>query len=401
MTTDYHNQITKRESAYSSPLVEYMIYIYFALAFFEHYLFGVVGNITKFYIFAVMGVVILQFGCKLHIFSFHKPMLIWIVYLFISLLWTDSFVVFRLNVLTLVGMVALFVVLTMDAFPWNIIENIAKVTWASSFILAVLSLLFGKSYSRVLETRQVLVMFGQEVDPNNQAIYILMGISIAIYYLMYRRKYTIPSLITLFVNSVSLFMTGSRGGLVSLIVIAGFVLFFNADRKGVASIITKLLCFAGGIFIVIVALKKYIPVDIFMRLTDISTYEGGSNRTDIWLNGLKLLCEDLNMLFGAGWGSYFSYNGFNSAMHNTYLAMLCDVGILGFLLFFFPIFKKIAWCMKRKEYMPVLLLLSVFCPSFFIDSVNKRFFWNVILFLYMYVLSRQREYCDEYEISDW
>lgn len=401
MASVHNNQATKRESAYSSWVVEYMVYFYFALAFFEQYLFGVVGNITKYYIFIVMGIIILQFGYKLQIYPFHVPMLIWIVYLFLSLLWTDSFTIFRLNMLTIIGMVAFFVVLTMDAFTWNVIHNIAIVTWLCSFILAVLSLTFSKSYSGVLETRQVLVMFGQEVDPNNQAVYILMGISIAVYYLMYCRKYIIPSLITLFVNSISLFMTGSRGGLVSLIAIAVFVLLFNTEKKGVASIFIKLMCFAGGVFIVILALKKYIPEDIFTRLTDVSSYEGGSNRTEIWMNGLNLLLEDLNLLFGAGWGCYFSYNGFNAAMHNTYLAMLCDVGIFGLLLFFCPVFKRVAWCMRRKEYLPVLLLLSVFIPSFFIDSINKRFFWNAILFLYMFVMCRQGENCDENKVSDW
>lgn len=129
-----------------------------------------------------------------------------------------------------------------------------------------------------------------------------------------------------------------------------------------------------AIVVVVFVLRRYIPEDIVDRLIGIDSYAGGSERTNIWNNGWRLLSEDLNLVFGAGWGCYFGYNGFNSAMHNTYIAMLCDVGIIGSLIFFIPIVCKLKLMMKGKEYLPVMLVLAGFCPSIFLDAINKRFF---------------------------
>ena len=366
---------------------ELLVYIYFAITFFEPYLNGVLGSVTKYYIFAIMMYVVLKNRFCVRIYHFHKVFLIWLLYLFVSLLWTDNYHIFRINVLSQVGMIGLFIMLTMKSYSREFAENIAKVMWLSSFIISFLAIFFGQSYRGGSKLRQVLVLFGQEADPNNQAAFVLVGLSIALYFLIYENKYRIPAVITIAVNAISMFLTGSRGGLVSLMAIVAFVVLFNPPGVKLSSKIRKTVMVILAVVVVLLVLRQYIPEDIVDRLIGLENYAGGSERINIWNNGLRLLSNDLNIIFGAGWGCYYGHNGYYTAMHNTYLAMICDVGIIGFFLFFSPIFKKIAYTMKKGEYLPVILILAGFCPSFFLDAINKRFFWNVVMFLFIYTMS--------------
>lgn len=366
---------------------EFIVYIYFAITFFEPYLNGVLGSVTKYYIFAMIMYALFKNRFRIRVYSFHKTFLVWLSYLFISLLWTDNYHIFRINVLSQVGMIGLLIILTMESYRYEFVENIAKVMWLSSFIISFLAMFFGQSYRGGSELRQVLVLFGQEADPNNQAAFSLIGLSIALYYLIYENKYRILAITTIAVNAISMFLTGSRGGLVSFIAIVVFVILFNPSDAKIISKIRKTVVVILAIVVVVFVLRRYIPEDIVDRLIGIDSYAGGSERTNIWNNGWRLLSEDLNLVFGAGWGCYFGYNGFNSAMHNTYIAMLCDVGIIGSLIFFIPIVCKLKLMMKGKEYLPVMLVLAGFCPSIFLDAINKRFFWNVVMFLFIYSMS--------------
>lgn len=369
---------------------EFLIYVYFILTFFEPYLNGVLGSITKYYIFFLMLVLLFQSNFTLNLRRCIIPCIIWLAYRFLTLLWTSNLRMFQQHVLSQIGMIALLVVLTSKKFDRRILFNIVNTMWASSFIISLLAIVFGRSYHGSVATRQVLVLFGQEIDPNNQAAFALVGISIAVYYVFYGKKYIILAFITLFVNTFSMFMTGSRGGLVSLIAIVLFVIFFGKNENAFSSTFKKVFILAGVLFIINFVLKNCIPQNIVDRLLNLSGYEGGSERTIIWNNALHLLMEDLNFIFGAGWGDYYGYNGFNKAMHNTYLAMICDVGILGFIVFFMPIVQKTARCIKQKEYLPVMLLIAGLFPCFFLDAINKRFFWNAIIFMFIFFISNNQ-----------
>lgn len=374
-------------SLHRDRLFEVLVYIYFAITFFEPYLNGVLGSVTKYYIFAIMMYVLLKNKFCIRLYKFDKAFLIWLLYLFVSLLWTDNYHIFSINVLSQVGMVGLLIMLTMESYTLEFAENIAKVMWLSSFIISFLAMFFGQSYRGGSELRQVLVLFGQEADPNNQAAFALIGLSIALYFLIYENRYRIPAVITIAVNAISMFLTGSRGGLVSLVAITVFVILFNPSDAKLSSKIRKNVMVILAVVLVLFVLRHYIPEDIVDRLIGLESYAGGSERSNIWNNGLRLLSNDFNIIFGAGWGCYYGYNGYYTAMHNTYLAMLCDVGIMGVLLFFIPIFKKLAYTMREKKYLPVILILAGFCPSFFLDAINKRFFWNVVMFLFIYTMS--------------
>lgn len=360
----------------------YLICGYFLLAFFEPYLHGVLGSFSKYYILILIGLLCITYRF-LRIRPFHWCFLGWLIYKIVSMLWTTSLVVPKLHIFSQIGMVGLLVILTSIPLDKKTIDSIVNTMWLGSGIIGVLSLFLSHPYHGVVATRQVLYLFGQEADPNNQAAFLLVGLTISLFNLLSLHKDRILSFATIAVNAYALFMTGSRGGLVGLACV-GVVLFLALCQEGRLKGKIKLIVVSVVICIALYYIaNRFLPADIFERIFNFSSYEGGSERDIIWKNGWKLFMSDFNFLFGAGWGSYWGYNGFFVAMHNTFLSMLCDVGMFGCLIFFAPICKTCLKLLKTNRLLPVLLLICGFVPSFFVDAINKRFFWNVIILMYI------------------
>lgn len=367
---------------------------YFLLSFFEPYLNGVLGALTKYYILMLMGVLCLRHR-RLRIRSFHWCFIGWLIYKIISILWTTNSTIPQMHMFSQIGMVGLLFVLTAIPLDRKTIDSIVNTMWIGSAAIGVLSLFLSHPYHGIVLTRQVLYLFGQEADPNNQAAFLLVGLTISLYNIIALKQHRIFSFATIVVNAYSLFMTGSRGGLVGLVCVGLVLLMTSAGMKGIGNKIKLLLAAAViGIVFYYIA-NKFLPKDIFARLFEVSSYEGGSERDIIWRNGWELLSSGLNFVFGAGWGAYFGYNGYYMAMHNTFLAMLCDVGILGCVLFFAPTFRTCWQMLRKKNYRSILLIICGFIPSFFIDAINKRIFWNVIFYLFIVSVNLVQEGIDD------
>ena len=362
----------------------YLICGYFFLAFFEPYLNGVIGSLSKFYILILLLILILRHRI-INTTKLIYCYIFWLILKMVSVIWTSNLYIPELHILSQIGMVALLTILSGLPIDKRLLESTVKTMWIGSTIIGFLALFNSHPYQGIVANRQVLYLFGQEADPNNQAAFLLIGLTIAAYNLLYIKKYTIPSFITLIINVYSLFMTGSRGGFVSLICIGVLLLVQSSKGELLKNNIKSLFMLMFVVCVLLFIINKYLPEDIFMRLFTFTSYEGGSERDIIWKNGWALFTSNINFLFGAGWGAYYGYNFFYEAMHNTFLAMLCDVGIVGFILFFLPIYISCRILIKRHHIFPLLMILAGFIPSFFLDAINKRFFWNVIILLFMYL----------------
>jgi len=120
----------------------------------------------------------------------------------------------------------------------------------------------------------------------------------------------------------------------------------------------------------------FMPADVAGRLFTFEDYEGGSNRVSIWNYALEILSNPINLIMGAGWGAYG-----DRSLHNTALSVLCDVGIIGFSLLFFPPAIAVLKMLKKKQVLTFAIFLSGMIPSFFIEAINKRFFWNTLIYV--------------------
>ena len=376
-----------------------MICLYFGIAYFEPYLNGVIGSNTKYFIIGLILIVCINHR-EFDIRAFHLCYLGWLGYSFVTLIWTRDTFVFHQDAISQIGMIAVLITLTAITINERTVDSIVITMWIGSFIIGFLSLFFSHPYHEVATSRQVLYLFGVESDPNNQAAFLLVGIAIATYYLIVRKEKRGYCIITIVLNTISVFMTGSRGGLIGVVCIALASISIVPTRVKVVDKFRIVFVVISSAILIYIISTRYVSEEINSRLFDFSTYGNGSNRIDIWTNGWELFTSGLNSIFGAGWGAYYGYNNVYSAMHNTFLAMLCDVGVIGFLLFFTPILKAIIINIKKKNYCPFFIIISGLVPSFFIDAISKRFFWNSVIFLFI-CLNNLEEYGTSSEDLDY
>lgn len=378
---------TRKRSLVKDPneypfAVRIFIYIYFALSFFEPYLDGVLGNITRYYIFALI-VVLFFFAKKMSLKQHHGFYIFWLLYVITTLLWSANFTIPKIHAISIVGMVVLFCVFSAVTISAKVIDGIIKTMFFSSTAIGFLSLFFSKPYHGDVENRLVLNLFGQETDPNNQAAFVAVGIAIGLCYLLVERENRLLSLAVVIINFYSLLLTGSRGGFITAAVITVAIIVLKTNRHLTKKKIKRLIAVAFICVVVAGLIQIYLPDSIVARLFTFEDYEGGSNRAFIWSNAWDLCMQKLNLIFGAGWGSYYGYNDVYHAVHNTYLSMLCDVGIIGFFAFFYPIGKNLIYLIQKKDVMSVCLAIAGFVPAIFLDTINKRFFWNAIIIVFV------------------
>lgn len=364
-----------------STLLNALTLIYFFYGFFEPYLNQIVGPIMRFFIIVLAGLHIFRIKGKIKIEQFSLFYLLWLLYSCFTLIWARDYSIFRIHFFTVFGFVILLICLLQKPIENDLISGMIYTFWSGSFLIGLLSLFFHSAYHFDLRftARQVLTLFGVQTDPNNQAIFLMFGISISLYYLIVKREKLILCISTIVVNMISMMLTASRGGILSFGVLTVIVIIFIIKdwKAKVWAIVVTIISLA----IISRFIPSFLNTSTLERLVEFDTYEGGGNRITIWKNAIALMNENpLFYLFGSGWGSYYNYNGW-AGMHNTYLEILCNTGIIGLFLFFSPIIYSCYYLWKKEKVLPVFIIISIFLPSFFIDCINKRFFWNAIFFL--------------------
>ena len=359
---------------------------YLLYSFFEAYINIIFGGFGRYIIFVV--IICFLFSYKEIVIRWnHVCIILWFFLKFVSIFWVSNNYIVQSHFLSQIGMVLFFITMTVVEFNNQFIKSILITILFSSSILATLCLFFSQSYKGV-EARQVLTIRGAQMDPNNQAAFLLIGVTVLLYLLFNKNsniQYSILYILLSIIIIYAMFLTGSRGGIISLIIIIIVIALLN--EKG-NNLITKktvlntilVSIFAGGIYLIA---KQLLREDIFKRIFNFASYSGGSNRIYIWSNTLQIIVN--NPLFGGGWGAYWGYNDNYTVVHNTFLSILADGGILGFVLFFLPHIYLCISSLNRRYILPLLVLISGLLPSFFIDSINKRFFWNAIIIAFILI----------------
>ena len=214
-----------------SVLTETLIAVYFSISIFEGYLSQLIGNFTRYYLIVVIAVLVMSYN-KFKLRSIHFAIFSWMTLKFGSALFTlgmPGFRVVQSHLLSQIGMVAFFIVITMVRFDREFVDLVVRVILLSSFFIAVLGIIFSRSYYGI-ESRQVLIIFGTQIDPNNLAAFYLVGFAIGMFNLSTMNGLMIPNLIIVSVNAFSIAITGSRSGLLGIVVITLFSIFVQKSR---------------------------------------------------------------------------------------------------------------------------------------------------------------------------
>lgn len=375
------NPITSSEPS----ILTLLFVVYILLCFFEEYLVRFTGSSTKYFLLLMLGLWVYYEDYKIRLNILSSTISLWFIYKLISVAWSsmeNNDV--RAHLFTHIGMVLLTLVITSRVRSGKFLRLALQTSYMSSFLFGALSVIYRRPYlDEFHASRQVLTLWGQQMDPNNCAAFLSVAVGLGAYSLFREKKHRVLNAVVVLVNSGAIILTGSRGGFLLMgLLIAGAVLLPNWNTRTIGmnlvkrSAIMLVIALIGGVL-----LSRYTDIlqDGLARLLAFDNYEGGSERTDLWAIALTYI--ERHPLFGNGWGGYTIKNGM--AIHNTYLTILCDTGIVGFIMFMTPIVYIGCYALKKRALSALLILMTGLVPACTLDSINKRYFWNAIILSFM------------------
>ena len=143
-----------------------------------------------------------------------------------------------------------------------------------------------------------------------------------------------------------------------------------------------------------------------------------SGRTTLWKIALSFFIE--HPILGIGWGHFKeyipAYMGDLNNVHNNYIQLLCETGVVGFLLVMVPLvlifretIKLIRVNKKRSNREPLLMALnttsygmqiSFFVLSFLDPCLYKLLFWALFAIAAMFACCTENSMIDIRKVED-
>lgn len=375
-----HDQF-KRENG--CGIVVFCIWmVYLCMSTFESYVQAAMAyNISKYYlIFFVLTLFVYNPRIKLNIASLLA--LLWLMYSCVSVLWTSyaGWEQLQLYFFTINAMVLIFLLSCNIHFTEKGLMSLVLWYEIFSMSLGILGVFFTQELPMSMGTRSVLMLFGQQIDPNDLVALYGIGTGIALCDLFGQRKHLWISFITLSVNSYGILMSGSRSGLLLLImqVLVACVFFEKARIK---TWFYLLMIVGAGCLIGAFA----IPAKILDRLLgrgDLVFFDG-TGREDHWNDAMQVwMNSDLSIIFGCGWGAFEA--------HGTFFTMLIDGGLVGIGLFLSMLLWIGMRALKQRNLLSLMILVTGMIPAVFIGAQNRRYFWNAIIISLLLLLVKWR-----------
>lgn len=299
----------------------------------------------------------------------------------LSVLWTNVTSGTYSTLLSYLMMTAFVVLLSL--FPFNTKEAEWLIAFYSlgTVITSIMLLTMGQVDGSAYIGRLTINVLGKSQDPNSLAALILSGTFYSLYKTIAAKRLRIIHFAAFLLQSVAIFFTGSRGGLVAYVIALVIFIAIKIPRnRRIFAILTSVILVIAGYF----ALEALLPERLFDRLFNLSGYleVSGIGRMRIWTSALKELMN--SPMFGYGALSHFSFFlmefGDDFAMHNTFLCVAFETGLVGLLLFTLPFFSSLLKSLKHKNALVVTILVSNVIAAFFLDSLYLRFLWNSLIF---------------------
>ncbi|CUQ42764.1 lipid A core-O-antigen ligase-like enyme [Clostridium paraputrificum] len=197
-----------------------------------------------------------------------------------------------------------------------------------------------------------------------------------------KRKKIIYSAICICVIIATL-MTGSRGAMISLAINIIFItIHYLINSRGFKIFNYKFIIITIGIGILMFISVKYLPDSSFNRLF-VNDYADGGNalRVTHWLSAID--CIKISPLTGYGLVNPYdilaTYSFAGQAVHNTYLEIILQYGLLGSLPFIFIIVRNILFCIKKENVFLLGFSISMLFNCVLIGASLTVTFWGAII----------------------
>lgn len=248
-----------------------------------------------------------------------------------------------------------------------------------------------------LVERGSLIVGETEVNPDFFGLKLIIPISLALASFLAARGWwgRFVSFCAFAITVLALLLTMSRAALLSvLVLIIVFLVRLRLYRRFLpVALLTSVLLVA-------------MPASFYRRIQE-AGQTGGAGRLDIWKAGLEM--SKHYPFVGTGLGNFvivyqqyagFSpkFHGFARNPHNTYLDVLVELGILGFVLFLIALVTQIRDALQSEKHSPgskvwvvagEAAFYSLLVYGFFVDMIWDKSFWLAgILLAFAIVVQR-------------
>ena len=314
-----------------------------------------------------------------------RSQLLFTLFAALSFVWSFSFDASLNRVISYFELLALLYSCACFSYTANEIRIIKMALVWSSRITAIVMLLFAGYVEERLWLTGVL-----NEDPNYICAYFSFGVVFAIQRIisdesLWRKVVCIIELLSYMYIILS---TGSRGGLFSVgISILSYILISfgkGNGRRFIGILVSGIIILLGFNY-----LMDILPYALRMRFTlNTILADGGSGRTEIWLNGLDLYAKSSPFRWLCGYGTattrllfgYYNYSQVN-VMHNMFLETLLELGVIGLGLYSTAIFKFTKWSLKIEDKFSFSIIICMIMMSLTVSIYTFKPYFNIMGFI--------------------
>lgn len=332
----------------------------------------------------VIGVAVLLFCVlvKRHLFrNYSLLILVFMIYMFFATEWSPVQNGFGTMLASYAGFIFLYLQIQFD-YTSEDYEKIKIAFILQNWILLALCFRFG-SY---MDSRFWLKSASSGADPNYLSGWFVIPLCFAVDYLFSEKTEIFVKLllvIQIILSFYFIMQTASKSGLFInflVVLLAGFYAVRKDVREHPVRAIAIVALLIGGFFFAI----NHMPAYLVSRID--SGVGTASGRLPMWKNLITTMWQHpLHSIVGFGTGSDRLYTGSKGMRaHNTYLDILFDYGVIGFLLILTYMIKGVKNKMNRQPHI-IIAFLGLSVLLFTLSSFNTRFFVSILFLLGMQI----------------
>ena len=189
-------------------------------------------------------------------------------------------------------------------------------------------------------------------------------------------------------------LTFSRGGLLVMVILLIIYLLLNNPLKQLKLILGLVIAFSLTAYVAVVHMKFNLVGMLESRIQDVSQ-DGGSGRLELWSRAWDYF--ESHLFVGLGAFNFADYNQFNygntQPVHNTFLDILSESGLLGitcYMMFIFLVFFQLiqSKIYKHSPYLFITFIGLLLQMGFLSIIINDMFFMYVAI-LSTYINTRE------------
>ena len=301
------------------------------------------------------------------------PVYAYFLYMISTGLWNSAF---SLDWYSMQVMVTFFIIISLSIRCYSDIEiKLIKLAFYGSICAAWGSSLFFSFF----RGGRMYIEISSLMDPNDFATGLAMAFALCLVELKQKRKVIFNSFCLLSLLAI-VYFTGSRGGLLTMLVI---IFIWVMSLKGRKKFII-LGSFAAAAAALFTCAELGIGPSMLQRFSITSLIaSGGTGRSDIWKAALAFFVKQdpFHMLFGNGLGSFADTvkyvqvgHDYRYESHNMFINILIEGGVTG-LVFLIACFASLyVYAVKNKNLFGVLAVTGFIISGISLDAQVYRTF---------------------------